>query len=230
MYVCIDCVQLFNNGFTNIVLLSVNYPCFVGVKVTFDGTPQIIVQRCQIAAPRWLNDISSAADNAIFKNSSYNIECSFGCVARSAVLLKSNFANILLFNFCEQKFVQHGPITIAIDCNGSSSCSFSKKNGPIVPLDQNAHQTVTRFGCVDFSMYACGFSVPQMRQFCLFTYPPRSKWVSSEKEIFFPKSASSISPLVQADTQPYSFGGRIKLIICQIRHELSVTIHEVSNS
>ena len=32
-------------------------------------------------------------------------------------------------------------------------------------------------------MYACGFSVPQMRQRCLFTYPPWSKWVSSEKMI-----------------------------------------------
>ena len=29
---------------------------------------------------------------------------------------------------------------------------------------------------------------------------------------------------------PYSFGGRIKLIICQIRHELSVTIQEISTS
>ena len=41
--------------------------------------------------------------------------CSFSCVARSAVLLKPNVANILLFNLCEQKFVQHGPITITID-------------------------------------------------------------------------------------------------------------------
>ena len=44
----------------------------------------------------------------------YDIGCSFGCVARSAVLLKLNVVNILLFNFCEQKFVQQGPITIAI--------------------------------------------------------------------------------------------------------------------
>ena len=36
--------------------------------------------------------------------------------------------------------------------------------------------------------------------------------------------------VIQAYTQPYSFGGRIKLIICQIRHELSVTIHEISTS
>ena len=50
---------------------------------------------------------SSAADNAIFTNRAQNNECSFGCVA-------------LLFNFCEQKFFQHGPVTIAIDCNGLS--------------------------------------------------------------------------------------------------------------
>ena len=34
--------------------------------------------------------------------------------------------------------------------------------------------------------------------------------------------------IVQVYTQPYSFGGRIKLIICQIRHKLSVTIYEIS--
>ena len=88
---------------------------------------------------------------------------------------------------------------------------------------------MTRFGCVGFSMYVCGFSVPQMQQFWLFTYPPRSKWASSEKMIFFAKigifCTSIASPA--AYTQPYSFGGRIKLIICQIRHELSVTIHEI---
>ena len=104
-----------------------------------------------------------------------------------------------------------------------------------MPLDQNPHQTVTRFVCVGFSMYACGFSVPQMRQFCLFTYPPRSKWASSEKMIFFSKIgifcksiAGPLPSVVQAFTQPYSFGGSIKLIICQIRHELSV--HEISTS
>ena len=52
-----------------------------------------------------------------------------------------------------------------------------------MPLNQNP---VTRFGCVGFSTYACGFSVPQMRQFCLLTYPPRSKWASSEKMILLP--------------------------------------------
>ena len=53
---------------------------------------------------------------------------------------------------------------------------------------------------------------------------------------FLPKSASvsrsyAIFPsVVQAYTQPYSLGGRIKLIICQIRHELGITTHEISTS
>ena len=48
-------------------------------------------------------------------------------MARSRVLLKPNVANILLFNFCEQKFVQHGPKTIAIECNGLSLLTFEEK-------------------------------------------------------------------------------------------------------
>ena len=38
------------------------------------------------------------------------------------------------------------------------------------------------------------------------------------------------SSVVQAYTQPYSICGRLKLIICQIRHELSITIHKISTS
>ena len=42
----IDYVQLYiTNGFTNIVLESLNCLWFVGVTLIFDGTPQIIVQR-----------------------------------------------------------------------------------------------------------------------------------------------------------------------------------------
>ena len=105
-----------------------------------------------------------------------------------------------------------------------------------MPLDANPHQTVTRIRCVGFSMYGCGFSVSQMRQFYLFAYPPRSRWALSEKMIFFNVRIfrkSVVGPLptvVQACTQPYSFGGRIKLISCQIRPEKSVTIHEISSS
>ena len=56
-----------------------------------------------------------------------NIECSFGCVACSAVLLKPNVTNSLLFNFGEQKFFQHGPITLAINCNSLSLLIFGGK-------------------------------------------------------------------------------------------------------
>ena len=84
------------------------------IFVHHPSSTQIIVHRCQIAAPRCPTDISSAADYVFFKNREQNIECSICCVASSTVLLKPNVANILLFNFCEQKFVQHGPITIAI--------------------------------------------------------------------------------------------------------------------
>ena len=259
-------------------------------------------------------------------------------MARSVVPLKPNVHNILSFNFCKQKFVQHGPITFAIDCNGLTLRIFKEKWTKIRTKQ-------------------CGFSVPQMRQFCLFTYPPKSRWASSKKMIFWAKSASSecrsqahlakrkrirrsfgfnswtnwtlygvqglyakfismMSPkcsivenialhthflpqqqysrvyalflafhtlvyrwwchflslfftryrtygadsaslllksvrnfrtnsatlpwfsgkiaifpsAVQAYTPPYSLGGRIKLIICQIRHESSVTIHEISTS
>ena len=47
--------------------------------------------------------------------------------ARNAVLLKPNVANILLLNFCEEKFIQHSPITFAIDCNGLYLLIFEEK-------------------------------------------------------------------------------------------------------
>ena len=107
--------------------------------------------------------------------------------------------------------------------------SFSKKNGPIMSPDQNPHQTVTLFVCVGFPMYAC----PKCDNFaCLHT-----RQVQNElhlKSWYFcqiVKSNVAIFPcVIQGYTHPYSFGGRIKLVICQIRHDLSVTIHEISTS
>ena len=144
-----------------------------------------------MATPRLPNDISSAADNVIFKNRAQNIECSFSCVARSTVLLKPNVANILLFNFCEQKFVQHGPIMIAIDCNGLSVLIFEKKwpnyaSGPKSPPNSDLFWVRRLFN-------VC------MRIFC-------AKFKRLHNHI------------------------RSMKIICQIRHELSVTVHEISTS
>ena len=156
------------------------------VTFIFDSTPQIIDQRCQIAVPRRSNGISSAADNAIFKNRAQNIECSSSWVARIAIQLKPNVANILIFAFCEQK--QRSLLTVM-----ASPCSFSKKNGPVMPLDQNLHQTVIRFGCVGFSMYVCGYSVPKMRKFCLLHTRQDQNELHLKIWFFLPNSASSVS-------------------------------------
>ena len=48
--------------------------------------------------------------------------------------------------------------------------------------------------------------------------------------IFCKSIEGPLPSLVQAYTQPYPFGERIKLIINQIRHKLNVTIHEISTS
>ena len=58
------------------------------------------------------------------------------------------------------------------------------------------------------SMYACEFSVRQMQQFCLFTYPLRSTGASSEKMIFFFRIGifckSIVGPLSEAYTSVYT--------------------------
>ena len=48
--------------------------------------------------------------------------------------------------------------------------------------------------------------------------------------IFCKSITGPLPSIVQAYTQSYSFGRRIKLIIFQIRHELSITMHEISTS
>ena len=73
-------------------------------------------------------------------------------MARSAILLKPNVANILRFNFCVQKFVQHGPITIAIDCNALPLLIFEEKwhkirTRQIPVLDASAFQC-DNFACL----------------------------------------------------------------------------------
>ena len=113
-------------------------------------------------------------------------ECSFGCVARSGVLLKLNVANILLFNFCEQKFVQHGPITIAIDCNGLSLLIFEEKWHNYASGSKSTPKSdVFCFGCCGSLMYACGFSVPQMRQVWLVYIPAKIQMSFIWKDDFF---------------------------------------------
>ena len=64
----IDCVQLYFIASRILSFKASIVSGLVGVTLIFDGTPQIIVQRCQFATPRWPNEISCAADNAIVEN------------------------------------------------------------------------------------------------------------------------------------------------------------------
>ena len=155
-------------------------------------------------------------------------------MAGSAVLLKPNIANILLSNFLWTKISStwlnndrhwlSRPPLVHFRRKMASGSKFASKQWLV--LGASAYQYVR-----------AGFPCSKWDNICLFTYPPKSKWASSEKMILLPKSAPSLSrsveifpSVVQEYTQPYSFGGRIKLIICQIRHELSVTIYEIRTS
>lgn len=51
---------------------------------------------------------------------------------------------------CHSKFKYMGPVTVA-----------SKKNGPINPLDDKPHHTVTPGELTECSITMCGFSDPQ---------------------------------------------------------------------
>ena len=77
-------------------------------------------------------------------------------MARSAVLLKPNVANILL-NFYEQKFVQHSPITIAIDYNRHFAY-FQRNMAQLCLWTKIRTKQLLVLG-------AHGFSVHHMRQF-----------------------------------------------------------------
>ena len=89
-------------------------------------------------------------------------------------------------------------------------------------------------GARAFQCMRAGFLCPKCNNFaCLHISQDQNK-LHLNRWFFLPKSASSVSrsqahiaSVVQACIQSYSFVGRIKLIICQIRHELSVTIHQL---
>ena len=114
----------------------------------------------------------------------------------------------------------------------ASPCSFSKKNFPIMPLDQNPHQPLV-FGASDFQSMRAGFLYPKCDNFaCLYTHQDQNE-LQLKRWFFYHDRQSNVAifpSVVQVYTQPYSFGGRIKLIICQIRPDISVTIHEISTS
>ena len=132
------------------------------------------------------NDISSVADDAIFKNRAQNIECIFGCVARRAVLLKSNVANILPFNFCEHKFVQHGPITIA-------HTQFRRKMAQLCLWTKIHTKQWLVLGASAFQCMRAGFLRLKCDNFARLHTRQDQNELHLKKWFFLPKSVSSVS-------------------------------------
>ena len=100
----------------------------VSVTLILNGSPQNIVRRDKITAPRRPIDIRISADYSIFENGAQKIDCYVGCVASDPILLKPNVVHVILFNFWKQKFVEHGMVTLAIDRNGGYLLIFEEKS------------------------------------------------------------------------------------------------------
>ena len=147
---------------------------------------------------------------------------SFGCVARSAVLLKPNVASSSI------------TITVAINCNSLSLLIFEETWTNYASRPKSAPNSDSFWLCRLFNVCVLIFCVPNALILLVYI-PAKIKMCFIWKDDFlFTKIGifckSIAGPLSEVYTQPYSFGGRIKLIICQIRHELSVTIDEISTS
>ena len=115
------------NGNFYFVIQGINGLWMVSVTLILNGSPQKIVQRGQITAPRRPIDIGILSDYSIFENGAQKIDCYFGCEVSGPVPLKLNVVYVILFNFWKQKFVEHGTVTFAIDRNGGSLLIFEEK-------------------------------------------------------------------------------------------------------
>ena len=128
------------------------------------------------------------------RNRAQNIEYSFSCIVCSAVLLKPNVANILLFNFSEQKFVQRGSTTIAIDCNGLSLLICEEKLPNYVSGPKSAPNSNSFWVHRLFNVCVWVFCATNATILLVYILSRRIKMSFNLKHgFFFPKSASSVS-------------------------------------
>ena len=134
-----------------------------------------------------------------------------------------------------KQIVQHGSIKIAIDCNGLSLLIFEEKWPNNASGPKSAPNSDSFWVRRLFNVGVWVFCAPNAT--ILLVYIPaeiKMCFIWKDDFFFLPKIGifcKSIAGTLSVEyTQPYSFGGRIKLIICQIRHERSVTIHEISTS
>ena len=125
----------------------------------------------------------------------------------------------------------YDPITIAIDCNGLSLLICEEKLPNYVSGPKSAPNSNSFWVHRLFNVCVWVFCASKCDNFpCLHTRQDHNelqlkRWFFFAKIRIFCKSiAGPLHTFVQTYTQPHSFGGRIKLTICQIRYELSVNI------
>ena len=124
-----------------------------------------------------------------------------------------------------------------IDYNGLSLLIFKEKWHNYISESKFAPNSDSFLGASAFQFMRAGFLCSKYDNFAyLHTRQDQNelhlkRWFFFAKIFIFCKSIAGRLPRgVQAYTQSYSFGGSIKLIICQLSHKLSVTIHEISTS
>ena len=145
-------------------------------------------------SPTVLNRSSEVVKRHQIFNSVQMIECSFDLCAtqRHPVETKCCQYPPLQFVF-EQKFVHHGPITIAIDCNGLSLLIFEENwpnydSGPKSIPNSDSFWVRRLFNVCVRVLCAPNATI-------LFVYIPAQIKMSFiwKDEFFLPKSASSVS-------------------------------------
>ena len=118
-----------------------------------------------------------------------------------------------------------------IDADGAShTLSAPAANSRVYALLLALHALVYRWGGQFLSLFSQGNEHTELTVL-LFLQNPYAIFAHILQHYHnFQCNVAIFPSIFQEYTQSYSFGGGIKLIICQIRHELSVTIHEISTS
>ena len=130
----------------------------------------------------------------------------FGTMRRGAIVHKPYaFVIWLILKYWNELISEHFHAL----CRINSLLKKKKKKGPTMPQIKSAYQTFSCSGCRVFSIMKWGFSVSQMRQFYLFTYPSRWKWISSLHQSIQTSnwSLSIISMIEFANSKHCSFDG-----------------------
>ena len=83
------------------------------------------------------------------------------------IMLKSNIVHINAMNSWCKKISYPVAIGAAIARNGCSVHSIQRNLGQLCLCSTSRYQTITRNGCLGLFRSTCGFSEPQIRQWCL---------------------------------------------------------------